>query len=159
MASIDIVEADLANLEHCEAVLALVEGYASGPMGGNQPLSTNVCERLIPALRNQPQRLVLLARMENRYIGVAVCFQGFSTFHARPLLNIHDLAVHPDFQQRGVGRRLLAEIEKIARERNCCRVTLEVLEQNDVARRLYRSLGFRGDGVQGEANYFLIKTL
>jgi ribosomal protein S18 acetylase RimI-like enzyme len=159
MASIDIVEADLANVEHCDAVLALVEGYASGPMGGNQPLSNDVCERLIPALRNQPQRLVLLARMENRYIGVAVSFQGFSTFHARPLLNIHDLAVHPDFQQRGVGRRLLAEIEKIARERDCCRVTLEVLEQNDVARRLYRSLGFRGDGVQGEANYFLIKTL
>ncbi len=159
MSSIQVIEADLENPEHQRAVVDLIDGYAGGPMAGHSPLSPEVRQRLIPELRKQANRLILLALIDGRPVGIAVCFEGFSTFNARPLLNIHDLAVHPGYQQRGVGRRLLDEVERRAQERGCCRVTLEVLEKNDVARRLYRSLGFRGDGVDGDANYFLIKAL
>ena len=38
-------------------------------------------------------------------------------------------------------------------------MTLEVLEPNVVARKLYRSLGFRGDGGEDQATYFLTKKL
>jgi ribosomal protein S18 acetylase RimI-like enzyme len=100
-----------------------------------------------------------LALVDGEAVGIAVCFQGFSTFHARPLMNVHDLAVHPDYRGRGVGRRLLEEVERIARERGCCRITLEAYHINPRARELYRRLGFAGDDVAGETNYFLTKPL
>lgn len=158
-APINVVEANLDDPRHQRAVLDLIAGYAGSPTGGGTPLSEDVRARLVPELRRQGHRLVLLAEADGEMVGIAVCFRGFSTFHARPLLNIHDLAVRPDYQRQGVGRRLLAEVEQRARQLGCCRVTLEVLASNTVARRLYRSLGFRGEAEESDRNFFLIKKL
>ncbi|TVQ88478.1 MAG: GNAT family N-acetyltransferase [Chromatiaceae bacterium] len=75
-------------------------------------------------------------------VGVAVCFTGFSTFQARGLLNLHDLALLPAWRGRGIGRRLLAAVEAIARARGYCKITLEVRGDNAPARALYASAGF-----------------
>jgi len=75
-------------------------------------------------------------------LGVAVCFIGYSTFAARPLLNLHDLAVVPNARGAGVGRALLAAVEAQARARGCVKLTLEVREDNARARRLYQHVGF-----------------
>jgi ribosomal protein S18 acetylase RimI-like enzyme len=75
-------------------------------------------------------------------VGLAVCFRGFSTFAARPLLNIHDFSVLPACRGAGVGRQLLAAIEERARAIGCCRLTLEVQEHNHRARGIYAAAGF-----------------
>jgi ribosomal protein S18 acetylase RimI-like enzyme len=72
-----------------------------------------------------------------------VAFTGFSTFQGLPLLNIHDLAVLPAQRGAGVGRALLAAAEEHARATGCCKLTLEVQEDNTPARRLYERVGFR----------------
>ena len=69
-------------------------------------------------------------------------FLGFSTFYARPLINVHDLMVSPDQRGRGVGRDLLQAVDAKARALGCCKVTLEVFENNHRARRLYAAAGF-----------------
>ena len=61
---------------------------------------------------------------------------------ARPLLNIHDLAVLPSYRGRGVGHALLQAAEEHARREGCCKLTLEVRDDNARARALYRSFGF-----------------
>jgi ribosomal protein S18 acetylase RimI-like enzyme len=53
------------------------------------------------------------------------------------------MGVVPDHRRAGIGERLLRELLDRARARGLARVTLEVLEQNDPARRLYERLGFR----------------
>nr|GFD20020.1 hypothetical protein [Tanacetum cinerariifolium] len=37
---------------------------------------------------------------------------------------------------------MLTKVEEIARQRGCCKMTLEVLEGNEVALGAYRKLGF-----------------
>jgi len=140
--AVEILEADLSDPEHQAAVLALVDAYAADSMGNGRPLDENVRQELIPGLRQHPATLILLALCHGDYVGIAVCFIGFSTFAARPLVNIHDLAVLPAFRKQRVGRRLLAAIEEKAVKMNCCKITLEVLENNRTAMRLYRSAGF-----------------
>lgn len=140
--SISIVEADLARPEHARDVVALTQTYAMDPMGNGGPLVPGVVERLIAGLRDHPTTLVLLAYSGDEAVGIATCFRGFSTFLARPLLNIHDLAVVPDQRGRGVGARLLAAVEQKARALGCCRLTLEVQENNTNARRVYSRAGF-----------------
>jgi ribosomal protein S18 acetylase RimI-like enzyme len=154
-----IIEADLHQPLHQRAVVELIDQYAREPVAGGKGLAPQVRERLIDELRKQSNRLVLLALADETPVGIAVCFQGFSTFHARPLINVHDLAVHPEFRGRGIGRRLLEEVERIARQRGCCRITLEAYAINPRARELYRRLGYQGDDMAGETNYFLMKSL
>ena len=84
---------------------------------------------------------------------------GFSTFYARPLLNIHDLAVHRDYRGQGVGRALIAAIEEKARKLNCCKLTLEVRQDNDIAWGLYRNVGFGNEGTGGGQMAFMTKPL
>lgn len=159
--SIEIREAELEQAADATGFLAVLDSYAGGVTGGGKPLDPEVKRRLVPALREQPGALVLLAISEGRVVGIASCFFGFSTFAARPLLNIHDLAVLPEYRGRGIGRALLAAAEERAVARGCCKVTLEVLETNTGARRLYRESGFRDFELAGVAQrtLFLVKPL
>jgi ribosomal protein S18 acetylase RimI-like enzyme len=43
---------------------------------------------------------------------------------------------------KGVGRRLLEAIEGKARELGCCKLTLEVMDNNHRALRIYEAAGF-----------------
>lgn len=142
MQNITIIEAHLANPRHQEAIVTLLNAYARDAMGTGQDLPADVRARLIPGLQQHPTTLVFLAFEAQKPVGIAVCFQGFSTFAARPLLNIHDLAVLPDYRRHGVGRRLLEAVEARGRALECCKLTLEVREDNERAQRLYRDVGF-----------------
>jgi len=155
-----ISEADLSNPRDAQGVLEVLDSYASDPVGGGEPLPEDVRSRLPSMLPEVPNALVLLAFDDDRPIGVAVCFFGFSTFRARPLLNIHDLAVLPQYRGRGVGRALLAAAENQAQRRGCCKLTLEVQDDNARARALYQRFGFE-DFVVGKSapTRFLAKKL
>jgi len=139
-----------ASPEHQRAIVALTDAYARDPMGNGAPLAPDVAARLIPGLRGHPTTLVLLAVVAGVPVGIATCFLGFSTFQARPLLNVHDLAVLPEHRGMGLGRRLLEAVESKARVLGCCKVTLEVLEDNRAARRPYARAGF-GQAVYTDA--------
>ncbi|HVY29462.1 MAG TPA: GNAT family N-acetyltransferase [Polyangiaceae bacterium] len=159
--SIEIREANLAEIADAEALLHVLDSYARDAMGGAAALPEEVRQRLIPALREQPQALVLLAFRDARVVGLANCFFGFSTFAARPLLNVHDLAVLPTHRGQGIGRALLQAAEEHARRRGCVKLTLEVREDNERARGLYHDQGFRDFVLPGGSHrtLFLSKSL
>jgi GNAT superfamily N-acetyltransferase len=160
--SIRIVEANLNLPEHREGVLAMVDAYSMDAMGSAKPLDPSVRPRLIPGLQRHPTTLIFLAFEGEQPIGVAVCFIGFSTFAAKPLINnIHDCMVLPAFRGKGVGRRLLDAVEAKARELGCCKLTLEVMDNNDRALRAYEAAGFVRYALQENAGtaIFLSKPL
>ena len=139
---IRVVEGDLKLPAHQKAVLAMIDVYARDPMGETKPLDPDVRARLIPGLQNHPTTVVFLAFHGDQAVGAAVCFIGFSTFAAKPLINIHDFVVLSALRGKGVGRRLLEAIEGKARELGCCKLTLEVMDNNHRALRIYEAAGF-----------------
>ena len=141
--AIVVREANLDVATDAAAVVEVLNSYAADPRGGSQPLPPDVRARLVPMLRAHPTTLALLAFAGDEAVGLAIGFWGMSSFVARPLLNIHDLAVRPGFRGRGIGRALLAAAEERARQRGCCKLTLEVQDDNAPARGLYESFGFR----------------
>lgn len=155
---LQIVRADLDRAEHQDAVVAMTAAYALDPMGNGGPLPPDVLARLVPGLRAHPTSLVFLAYLDGVAVGIATCFFGFSTFAARPLINIHDLAVLPEHRGRGIGRALLRAVEAAARERGCARLTLEVLANNEQARRLYERAGLAQAGSGGSTGGALFYT-
>ena len=159
--STEIIEADLANDAHIASIIEVIDTYAREPAGGSEPLAAAVRERLRTDLRTIDHALILLALQDHKTVGIAVCFRGYSTFTARPLLNIHDFAVLPSHRGQGIGHMLLAAVEQRARAEDCCKLTLEVLNHNEGARRLYAAVGFNdgGPGQADTATLFLQKRL
>ena len=154
--NVRVVEADLDDPEHAQALVDLIDSYARGPGGQAAPLTPEARANLLPGLRRHPLALVLLALADGDFAGAAVCFWGFSTFAGKPLLNIHDLVVFPQYQGRGIGSELLDEAERLARQRDCCKLTLEVHDTNSNAKRLYERVGF---GPWSPATLYVAKHL
>lgn len=135
----------LANLdspEDAHIIVSLVNDYAQDPMGGGKPLPQNVLDEMVPGMRRQPGTLVVIAEIGGQAVGLANCFTAYSTFRAKPLVNVHDLCVRHDWRGQGVGRALLEAVADEAERRGCCKVTLEVRDDNP-ARRLYERAGFK----------------
>jgi GNAT superfamily N-acetyltransferase len=74
-------------------------------------LTEDVRMKFVDSLEAHPTSLVILAFYDEEPAGIAVCFEALSTFEARPVLNIHDLAVYPTLRGKGVGRALLGAVE------------------------------------------------
>ena len=142
MPSIKILEADLNRRSHQQAVVALLDAYAQDPMGDGRALSDEVRRKLIPGLQQHPTTIIFIAFQNDIAVGLAVCFGGFSTFAARPLINIHDFYILPEFRKKNIGQMILTAVEQKARETNCCKITLEVQENNHRAQRVYKAAGY-----------------
>ena len=152
-----IVQADFDDTQHRAAVLEMTRAYACDPMGNGRDLSGEVQRALIDGLRKHPTTLIFLALDRDQPVGIVTCFVGFSTFAARPLVNVHDLHVTKDYRRRGVARLLLEAVEKKARELGCCKLTLEVQENNHAALALYRGFGFVNGQYEPEAGTVLFR--
>ena len=139
-----VLVADLENKTHADAVVYLLNEYAKDAMGGGSELSEFAKHNLVPELRKRPYAFAILAFVESEPAGLAICIEGFSSFACLPLLNVHDMVVAPKFRGYGISKKILAKAEELARERKCCKLTLEVLEGNKIAQRAYRSFGFEG---------------
>ncbi|MGO8754738.1 MAG: ribosomal protein S18-alanine N-acetyltransferase [Gallionellaceae bacterium] len=63
-------------------------------------------------------------------------------------MQLLDLGIAAAYQRRGLGRRLLAEAMKIAREMDMRRILLEVRPSNVAAQGLYFDAGFREIGLR-----------
>lgn len=139
-----ITRVDLQRPEHGAALLELLDGYACDPMGGGAPLAAHVRARLLTELAAFSGYVGFLAQdpRNGQAIGLINCFTGFSTFAARPLLNVHDLFVQPAWRGQGIAHALLAAAEAHARQQGCCKLTLEVLGNNHAARASYLRFGF-----------------
>ncbi len=139
-----VVRANYADPAHARALTGLLDMYARDVMGGGKSLNTFALDNVAAELAKRPQAFSVLAYQGDQPVGLVNCIEGFSTFACKPLVNVHDVAVHPGFRKMGVARKMLALVERIARERGCCKLTLEVLQGNAPAIGLYGRIGFVG---------------
>ncbi|WP_341958359.1 GNAT family N-acetyltransferase [Pseudomonas sp. RC10] len=137
-----VLQASYTNPVHAEAIGFLINQYAEDAMGGGESLSQDAREQLALELAKRPHAFSVLAFISGEPVGLVNCFEGFSTFACRPLVNIHDVVVIASSRGLGISQKMLAKVEEIARQRGCCKMTLEVLEGNEVAQGAYRKLGF-----------------
>lgn len=137
-----IVRVDYQDPEHAAALVTLLDEYARSEYGGGEPLAEAVKAVLPERLAAMPQALSVLAWLDDEPVGLLNAFETLSTFKARPLLNIHDIAVTAHCRGQGIGTALLSWLEDEARTRGCCKLTLEVLEGNHPAQSVYRRFGF-----------------
>ena len=55
---------------------------------------------------------------------------------------IYSLAVRPDFQNQGIGKKLMIHAEHALKNLGCIKINLQILEDNEKVQMFYRSLGY-----------------
>ena len=140
----EILLADLSLPSHGEAIIYLLNEYAKDEMGGGTELSIFVKNNLVSELKKRQGVYIILAFVDGYPAGLVNCFEGFSTFACKPLLNIHDVFVIAEYRGRGISKKMLNKAEEIALGLDCCKLTLEVLEGNTIAQGAYKSCGYSG---------------
>ncbi len=101
--------------------------------------SDRMSRRRFAALARRPTARMLVACHGSEVAGYAILLTRRGIRSAR----LYALAVAPQAAGRGIGKRLLAEVEAAALRRHARRVRLEVRADNGRAIRLYESAGYR----------------
>ena len=140
--NLSFVIVDLSKKLHQKQLIRLLDSYMRDEMGNNAPMSEELAPKILDGLKNYSGYLGFFALVDGEYAALANCNQNFSTFKAKPLINIHDFVVHPDFRGKGVGKFLLDAIADYGKDNGFCRVNLEVRHDNEKAQRLYQKAGF-----------------
>jgi ribosomal protein S18 acetylase RimI-like enzyme len=137
---------DYGNTKDRAALCSLLNHYACDPMGGGTPIRPDALERLCDDLAARSFAFSFIARAQTpegeQPVGLVNCFEGYSTFKAAPLINIHDIVVHSDWRSQGVAQQLMQAVQQEAQERKACKITLEVLTGNSIAMKSYERFGF-----------------
>ena len=139
---VDIIQADYHHPQHQKDIPYLLNSYACDPMGGGEPLTQAVQDNLVQSLAKLPHAFSVIAYVNNQPAGLINCFEAFSTFACKPLVNIHDIIVLNDFRRHGLCQKMLEKVTSIAQSKGCCKLTLEVLSNNEVAKQAYKKFGF-----------------
>ncbi|MCG7281666.1 GNAT family N-acetyltransferase [Chryseobacterium taklimakanense] len=84
---------------------------------------------------------VIIGEEDGQPVGFALFFHNYSTFLSKPGIYLEDLFVEVAHRGKGYGKKLLAELARIAKERNCGRLEWSVLNWNTPSIEFYKSLG------------------
>ncbi len=134
---------DLNNSNDGRHILELLNSF-SLESSKKKPIDPEIRKTLIQNLIEFGNSFIYFVEHENNPMGIAICIVGFSTFKNAELLNIHDFYIKSEYQNQSIGDKFLKFIEADSREQNFCRITLEVYDANDRAKRLYTKNGFQG---------------
>ena len=140
--TVEIIQSDYNNPKHAHHMIELLDCYATDPMGGGVALSDFTAQNLVPELAKRNDAFSLVAYVDGQPAGLTNCFEGFSTFACKPLVNIHDVVVASEYRRMGISKMMFDRVEEIATKRGCCKLTLEVLEGNSIAQSAYEQYGF-----------------
>ncbi len=142
-----IVAFDFSELNHLKVLARFIEDYMNDPMGdtlreGPIKLSERKKFKLLSGLQTNPCCRIFLWNENYNPVAIAICFETFSTFLIKPVLNIHDFFVDHEYRNQRIGSQFLEKLITKFSEADFGKITLEVRIDNDAAQGLYRKLGF-----------------
>ena len=101
-------------------------------------------------IKNNPDYCIHCAKDNNRLIGSVmgvVCYELFGS--CKPFMVVENVAVLDEYRRKGIAKMLMLELEKIARDKACSMILFVSSEHRKGAHKLYESLGYGVDKVNG----------
>ena len=102
------------------------------------------------SIENNPNQIILVAKSEGTVVGSVlgvVCHELIG--RCTPFMVLEDVAVLSSFRRKGIARMLLTEIENRAKQKDCNMILFVSSIQREGAHKLYESMGYGADKVNG----------
>jgi GNAT superfamily N-acetyltransferase len=133
-----------------EAVEAWVRQAGTGDAGDvaalldvlGYPCSRDEAAERIALVQGDRRQVLLLAECEGRVQGLVAMETLYSVAHGSELARITALVVDPACERKGVGRRLLREVEQRARQAGIARIEVTSNARRSAAHAFYRGCGY-----------------
>lgn len=100
----------------------------------------DVSDQYLSEMLENESTVILGAFEETTLVGGVVAFE-FSPIHGAKEMYLYDIAVHPDFQKKGIGRKLMSQLKQVAQSRGVETIFVEAESEDDHAVKFYRSIG------------------
>ncbi|MEO5329757.1 MAG: GNAT family N-acetyltransferase [Magnetococcus sp. THC-1_WYH] len=130
-----------ARIEDVANIVALIRRLAAFEHSSTAVVLTEEMVRR-DCFGEQPRFRVLLAEADGCVRGLVTLLETYSSWAGAPTMIVHDLYVDAEVRGHGLGKALMAAVARLAMERECCRVDVNVLAWNTTARTFYETLGF-----------------
>src|SRR3989338_6204728 len=96
---------------------------------------------------------VFVAEDQEKLVGFASFSVRLVVRYPKPIAELDEIYVSPEYRKKGVGKLLMNKVLKKAKELNCYRLFIESHYDNKIAHNFYEKLGFTNYG------YHFIKNL
>ena len=130
-----------ATAEDAEMVHALACELA-GTVGDSPPRFEDVRARLAELLEEPRARVLVAQGEDDSVVGVVSLWIKPDLAHGDTVVEVPMLVVMEDWRRAGVGKALMAEVQRLAAESKANLIELVATTQNIAAREFYRTLGF-----------------
>lgn len=109
---------------------------------------------------DSPKYGFLVACRDQQLVGLSLFYYRYSTWKGNGLY-LEDLIVTQSFRGQGIGKALLTETARFARDQKCTGMYWQVLDWNTPAIEFYRSLGsqFDGEWVNCKLDQYALKNI
>ncbi|NEZ45422.1 GNAT family N-acetyltransferase [Paenibacillus alvei] len=111
-------------------------------------------EQVYRKIQHDDQYIILGAFHEGQLAGTLmgiICHDLVG--ECKPFMVIENVIVSPTVRRQGVGKKLMQDIENIARHRDCAYIIFVSGEQRKEAHVFYEKLGFKDEKVEGYRKY------
>ncbi len=102
-----------------------------------------VCDEILEKMNNDENYYLLVAKENDKIIGTVLGIVCYSIpMSGMSFMVVEDVIVKEEFRQKGVGRMLFDEIDRISLERNCAYSMLVSSAHRTEAHKFYDSMGY-----------------
>jgi len=131
----DYLRLNVNNLEEFVKLIKLYENVFE-----MEPFQYPSYDYLKKILKNE-NTIIMVAKYEDGIIGGLTAHQLASTYFEANEVYVYDLAVHQDFQRKGIGTRLIEELKKISCSKGDKEIFLQADVGDDYAIEFYKKIG------------------
>lgn len=127
-------------LQNFDKVLPLIKAYQEfyGVKDIDEKKNTRHFSQFI---EDHTRGMLFVTEIEQRAIGFATIYFGFSSTLAEEVAILNDLYVLPEFRGKGHGKKLFNHALKAVKERDIKRIQWLTAKNNKTAQKLYDSSG------------------
>ncbi|MBI6726644.1 GNAT family N-acetyltransferase [Pseudomonas viridiflava] len=134
-----------ATLEHLDLLCPLFVKYRE--FYGELPFPDSSRDFLEKRLRREESviYLALAKDDENRLLGFCQLYPSYSSLSLKRVWILNDIYVAEDARRQLVADHLMKEAKKMGKETQAVRMRVSTSSNNDVAQKVYESIGFKED--------------
>jgi GNAT superfamily N-acetyltransferase len=131
-----------------EDIEAILEIYSQPSIDNGICLNHKEAKEIFRIIETYPNYKIYVAEIENRIVGtIAVLIMHNIGHLGKKSAIFESIAVLPEWQGQGIGKRMLENSIEICKEIGCYKITLSANIKRDKAHQFYESLGLVQHGI------------
>lgn len=138
------IEIQEAKDEDLPAILSL---YAQPNIDNGKVLSAEEAQKIFTRIKSYPNYKIFVAKAEGETVGTfALLIMDNLAHMGAPSGIVEEVAVHPNWQGKGIGKQMMEFAMNRCREMGCYKLALSSNLKREAAHHFYESLGFQKHG-------------